>query len=274
MPSKILMCPPDYFSIDYAINPWMKQGSGCDLEKTKKEWNDLKNIFANRLRTEVVTMEPQPGLPDIVFTANAALFHNNIAVISRFRYQERRPEEKFYAEWFRNNGYMVTFLPEDICFEGAGDALFSGDTLYAGYIPRTDIRAHTFIANLLNIRVLSLELTDERFYHLDTCFCPLEGGYLIYFPEAFDDYGNRVIESNFSSEKRIPVTNEEACKFSCNAVNIGKAVVMNFTTDRLKNELRQKGFKVFETDLSEFIKAGGSAKCLTLKLRNQAKTSS
>lgn len=266
MSTKIFMCPPDYFSIDYAINPWMKQGTGCNLENTKKQWNTLKDLFVNHLGVEVVTMEPQPCLPDIVFTANAALFYKNIAIISRFRHQERRPEEKFYAEWFRNNGYIVTFLPDDVSFEGAGDALFSGNTLYSGYMPRTDIRAHTFIANLLNIRVLSLELVDERFYHLDTCFCPLTDGYLIYYPQAFDEYGNRVIENNFPEDKRIQVTEEEACKFSCNAVNVGRAVVMNKTTDRLKIELKRKGFQPYDLDLSEFIKAGGSAKCLTLKL--------
>lgn len=264
--TKILMCPPDYFSIDYAINPWMTVGSGCDVEKAKMQWNSLKNLYTNVMGAEVYVMDAQPGLPDIVFTANAALYHNNIAIISRFRFQERRPEEKFYAEWFRNNGYMATFLPEEVCFEGAGDALFSEETLFSGYAPRTDISAHGFISNLLNIRVLSLELIDQRFYHLDTCFCPLSDGYLLYFPKAFDEYGNKVIEANFEEEKRIAVTEEEACRFSCNAVSLGKAVVMNRTTERLKNELKQKGFKTHEVDLSEFIKAGGSAKCLTLKL--------
>ena len=264
--TKILMCPPDYFSIDYAINPWMTAGSGCDVDNAKMQWNSLKNLYTSEMGAKVCVMDAQSGLPDIVFTANAALFHNNIAVVSRFRFQERRPEEKFYAEWFRNNGYIVTFLPEEVCFEGAGDALFSGETLFSGYAPRTDISAHGYISNLLNIRVLSLELIDQRFYHLDTCFCPLSDGYLIYFPKAFDEYGNKVIEANFEEEKRIAVTEEEACRFSCNAVSLGKAVIMNRTTERLKDELKRKGFKIYEVDLSEFIKAGGSAKCLTLKL--------
>lgn len=265
MREKILMCPPDYFSIDYAINPWMKEGNDCDFELTKKQWENLRETF-EKLGAETVTMDAQPNLPDLVFTANAAVVYNKIAIISRFRFEERRPEEQFFADWFRNNGYIVSLLPEEICFEGAGDALFSGETLFAGYAPRTDINSHAYIAKLLNVNVLSLELVDERFYHLDTCFCPLTDGYVLYFANAFDEYGNRVIESHFPEEKRIAVTEEEACKFSCNAVSLGKNVVLNKTTDRLKKALADKGFNAYEVDLSEFIKSGGSAKCLTLKV--------
>lgn len=263
--TKILMCPPDYFSIDYAINPWMKEGNGCDLQITKEQWNSLVKTIQS-VGGEPVVMDAQPKLPDLVFTANAALVYKKVAVISRFRYEERRPEEHFYADWFRNNGFIVSLLPEEISFEGAGDALFSGDTLFSGYLPRTDISSHSYISNMLNIRVISLELVDPRFYHLDTCFCPLTDGYLLYFPQAFDEYANQAIETFFPEEKRIPVLEEEACKFSCNAVNIGTHVIFNKTTDRLKNELRRKGFQPHEVNLSEFIKSGGSSKCLTLKL--------
>lgn len=266
MTTKIFMCPPDYyFNIDYEINPWMKKGTNCKNQEAVERWNDLKNIITN-LGAEVLTMQPQPGQPDIVFTANAALIYKDTAVISKFRPPERQPEEKFYAEWLEKQGFKVEVLPEEMSFEGAGDALFSGETLYSGYVPRSDISAHTYISNLLDIRVISLELVDSRFYHLDTCFCPLSDGYLLYFPDAFDEYGNKVIEKNFPAEKRIPVTYEEASKFSCNAVNIDQSVIMNTTTERLKNELKEKGFDTYEVDLFEFMKAGGAAKCLTLKL--------
>lgn len=265
--TKIFMCPPDYFlSIDYEINPWMKQGTLCKNNIAVQRWNELKSILTDNLGVEVLTMEPQKGLPDIVFTANAALIYKNKAIISRFMYKERQPEEKFYADWFRKQGFEVILLPKNMPFEGAGDALFSGETLYSGYVPRSDISSHTFIANLLGIRVISLELINPSFYHLDTCFCPLYGEYLLYYPKAFDDYGNKVIESSFPAEKRIPVTDEEASKFSCNAVNVGKFIIMNKTTDRLKAELKIKGFDTYEVGLDEFMKAGGSSKCLTLKL--------
>lgn len=266
MTLKIFMCPPDhYHNIDYEINPWMKKGTACANQTAVERWNELKSIIQN-LGAEVLTMQPQPGLPDIVFTANAALIYKDTAVISRFRHKERKPEEKFYEEWLKSQGFKTVFLPENIDFEGAGDALFSGETLYSGYVPRSDITSHSHMSELLGVRIISLELINPRFYHLDTCFCPLTDGYLMYYPEAFDEYGNKVIENNFSKEKRIAVNEEEAGYFSCNAVSIGSGVIMNHTTDRLKTVLADKGFKTYEVDLSEFMKAGGSAKCLTLKL--------
>ena len=266
MIEKVFMCPPDFFySINYEINPWMTKGTKCNNESAINTWNFLKDTI-NGLNAEVLTMEPQPDLPDIVFTANAALIYGDTAVISRFRYKERQPEEKYYAEWLANQGFKLAFLAENMYFEGAGDALFSGDTLYAGYVPRTDISAHTYVSSLLGVRTISLELVNKSFYHLDTCFCPLSGGYLMYYPGAFDEYANQIIEKDFPEEKRIPVTAEEAGKFSCNAVNIGNNVLLNHTAERLKNALKEKGFTTYEADFTEFMKAGGSAKCLTLKL--------
>lgn len=266
MSAKFLMCPPKYYlNIDYEINPWMKKGTGCDNNLATEKWNELNNILES-IGAEIYTMEPQPGQPDIVFTANAALIYKNTAVISRFKPPERRPEEEFYAKWLKDYGFNVEYLPEDMFFEGAGDALFSGKTLYSGYIIRSDISSHTYISYLLDIRVISLELKDTRFYHLDTCFCPLSDGYLLYYPDAFDDYANKVIEKDFPPEKRIIVMEEEALNFACNAVNLDKAVLMNKTTDRLKDAIRDKGFSPYEVELSEFLKAGGSAKCLTLRL--------
>lgn len=263
---KIFMCSPNYYAINYEINPWMKLGTESSNKYAFEKWTEFKNLLINNLGVEILTMEPQPGLPDITFTANAALIYKNRAVISRFRYKERQREETFFAEWFRKTGFIVEFLPENICFEGAGDALFSGDTLYAGYVPRSDKDAYPYISKLLDIRVVPFELIDSRFYHLDTCFCPLTDGYLMYYPGAFNEHDNKIIENEFPEEKRIPVTEEEAVKFSCNAVCIDKSIIMNHSTERLKDKLNEEGFETHEIDFSEFIKAGGSAKCLTLKL--------
>lgn len=264
--TKILMCNPEYFSIDYEINPWMHVEIKQENSKALDQWNNLYKILTQDVKADIKLVQPIKGLPDMVFTANAALIYENKAIISRFRHHQRQGEEPYFEEWFRNNGFEVITLPDNIAFEGAGDALFSGKTLYSGYVPRTDITSHAYISELLNIKILSLELVDDRYYHLDTCFCPLENGYLLYYPKAFDKYGNQVIESNFDSEKLIPVNDEEAEKFTCNAVNIGRHVVMNITTDRIKLELESKGFIPHETVLSEYMKSGGSAKCLTLKL--------
>jgi len=263
---KILMCKPDFYGIKYEINPWMKIEIQSDHEKAKKQWNELYKVLKDDLKADIKLVEPKEDVPDMVFTANAAVMCGNKAVIAKFKFEQRQPEEEYFAKWFEDNGYEVITLPEGMAFEGAGDALYLDGILYSGYIPRSDIAAHTCISEILKIPVVSLELSNKSFYHLDTCFCPLEGGYLIYYPDAFDSYANRVIENNVPEEKRIIVNAEESSYFTCNAVNIGKNVVTNLTTKRFSDLLAQKGFNHIQVDLSEFMKAGGAAKCLTLKI--------
>jgi lysine-ketoglutarate reductase/saccharopine dehydrogenase-like protein (TIGR00300 family) len=189
-------------------------------------------------------------------------------VLSRFFHKERQGEEPYFKEWFEQNGFTVYELPKDLPFEGAGDALFDreGRWLWAGYGFRSELDSHPYIAGWLDTEVVSLRLIDERFYHLDTCFCPLTGGYLLYYPPAFDSYSNRVIEMRIPPEKRIIVEEPDAVCFACNAVNVNNTIVMNQVSDRLKQQLREVGFEVVETPLSEFLKAGGAAKCLTLRV--------
>jgi len=263
---KILMCPPDFYGIKYEINPWMNVEIQSNHEVATKQWNDLYKILKDDLGVDVKLVAPREDVPDMVFTANAAVMCGKKAVIAKFKYEQRQPEEGYFAQWFAENGYEVITLPDDMAFEGAGDALYLDGVLYSGYIPRSDIAAHTYISEVLEIPVVSLELLNKSFYHLDTCFCPLEGGYLIYHPEAFDSYANQVIERNVPEEKRIIANKEEASYFTCNAVNIGKNVITNLTTKRFSDLLAQKGFNHIQVDLSEFMKAGGAAKCLTLKI--------
>lgn len=266
MTDKILMCKPDYYGIKYEINPWMNVEVQSDYSIAVRQWENFYNILKQELKADIRLVEPQKEVPDMVFTANAAVMRGNKAILSRFKHPERQKEEKYFAEWFRQNGYEVITLMKDMNFEGAGDALYLGSSLYAGYVPRTGISSHLYISELLGIHVISLELTSKTFYHLDTCFCPLNDGYLIYYPGAFDSYANKVIENNVPQEKRIIVNDEEASCFTCNAVNIGNAVVTNLTTKRFSEKLKEKGFRHFQTDLGEFMKAGGAAKCLTLKI--------
>lgn len=263
---KILMCAPDYYGIKYEINPWMNMNIQADNKKAKTQWENLYSILKDRLGVDVRLVEPREDVPDMVFTANAAVMYGKKAIISRFKYKERQPEEKYFADWFKENGYEVVEMPKEIAFEGAGDALYLKDILFSGYVPRTDITAHTWLSELLKIEVISLELTNKNFYHVDTCFCPLTDDFLIYYPNAFDSYGNMVIERYVPEEKRIIVNEEEASYFTCNAVNIGKNVVTNLTTKRFSNLLKEKGFNHIQTDMSEYMKAGGACKCLTLKI--------
>jgi lysine-ketoglutarate reductase/saccharopine dehydrogenase-like protein (TIGR00300 family) len=261
------MCAPDHYDVDYVINPWMEGNiHKSSRDRAVEQWQKLYHVLKDRALVDLVP--PAKGWPDMVFTANAGLVLGDNVVLSRFFHKERQGEEPYFKEWFEQNGFTVYELPKDLPFEGAGDALFDreGRWLWAGYGFRSELDSHPYIAGWLDTEVVSLRLIDERFYHLDTCFCPLTGGYLLYYPPAFDSYSNRVIEMRIPPEKRIVVEEPDAVCFACNAVNVNNTIVMNQVSDRLKQQLREGGFEVVETPLSEFLKAGGAAKCLTLRV--------
>lgn len=262
----ILMCPPKYFTVEYAINPWMEEALPCDEDLAKRQWENLYNAITQQAGADVELMEPVEGLPDLVFTANAALVYNSVAVIAHYKHKERRPEEPYCAQWFEQHGFKVVTMPDHIYFEGAGDALIWQDRVFAGYKTRTDIASHSLLTAATDLPVLSLELINPRFYHVDVCLCPLADGHLIYSPDAFDEYGRAVIEANVPSDKLIPVTAEEAARFACNSVNVNDTVIFNQGSERLAADLKDRGFNVIQVDLSEFLKSGGSSKCLTLRV--------
>ena len=264
---RFLMCAPDHYDVDYVINPWMEGNiHKSSRDRSVEQWEELYHILKDHAIVDLVT--PQKGVPDMVFTANAGLVLGDNVVLSRFFHKERQGEEPHFKKWFEDNGFTVYQLPQDLPFEGAGDALLDreGRWLWAGYGFRSELDSHPYLAKWLDIEVLSLRLVDERFYHLDTCFCPLSGGYLLYYPGAFDAYSNRLIEMRVPPEKRIAIEEGDAVVFACNAVNINTKVVMNQASDSLKNQLGKLGFEVIETPLTEFLKAGGAAKCLTLRV--------
>lgn len=265
--NKILMCPPDFFTVDYVINPWMAgHETSLDIDLAKQQWRNLRDAIEEY--ADVTEIEAQPGLPDLVFTANAGVVYENKAIASHFMPQERRAEEVHYKKWFRDNGFDLLGLDEKIGFEGAGDCLFDrgGPWLWTGFGYRTEIEAHAEIQKYFDAELVSIKLTDSRFYHIDTCFCPLTGGFLMYHPPAFDFDSRIAIESRIPPHKRIVVDTADAGNFACNAVNLGDTVILNMASEPLKARLMLAGFKVREVGLSEFLKAGGSAKCLTLKL--------
>jgi len=261
------MCAPDHYEVDYVINPWMEGNiHKSSRERAVQQWQQLHHLLKERSQVELVSA--QLGWPDMVFTANAGLVLGDTVVLSRFFHKERQGEEPYFKQWFQEQGYTVYELPKDLPFEGAGDALLDreGRWLWAGYGFRSELDSHPYLAKWLDIEVVSLRLMDERFYHLDTCFCPLAEGYLLYYPPAFDAYSNRLIEMRVPEAKRIPVSEADAVNFACNAVNLDQAIVMNKASDRLKEQLHSAGFQVVETPLNEFLKAGGAAKCLTLRV--------
>ncbi len=265
---RLLMCPPEHFDVTYEINPWMRIANGPDPQRARAQWTALHAILAEQIGADVALIEPQPGLPDMVFTANAGLTKGDLFVPSRFRPAERQGEVAFFTAWMSDNGFQIRPLPETIegAFEGEGDALFYGDLLLTGFGQRSDEAACREVGTLLGVDVLPLCLTDSRWYHLDTCLIPVTPSLLAYYPAAFDAAANAALEK--LPGERILLTESDSLRFGGNAVVAGNRIVINSGCAALAAALRKRGFEVFETDLSEFIKAGGSAKCLVLALEH------
>jgi N-dimethylarginine dimethylaminohydrolase len=257
------MCPPDYYGIEYEINPWMHVEDGSDPTRAKRQWSALEQALRG-LGVEIDLIEPARGLPDLVFTANAGLIYHKIFIISHFRHAVRQGETPLFESWARSRGFEVVEPPAAGRFEGAGDALFCGKTLFAGYRLRSDAGSLNWIGDRLGVSVLPLELVDPRFYHLDTCFCPLDHESAIYYPGAFDDYGRAVLRERVA--RLVEVSAEEAASFSCNAVVVGRTVLLNDGAPELAADLAAIGFATIPLPFTEFIKSGGSAKCLTLRI--------
>ncbi|WP_353068660.1 arginine deiminase-related protein [Tunturibacter empetritectus] len=262
-----LMCPPKLYDVNYVINPWMAGNvHASSRTRAAEQWQRLYEAVSTIANVQLV--EPQPGSPDMVFTANAGLERNGTVAISSFFHPERQGEEPHFRRWFEQAGYKVIGTPRATPFEGEGDALFStdGTRLFVGYGPRTVPSSHQALRKIWDIEVTSLHLTDPRFYHLDTCFAPLEGGYVMYFPEAFDRASLDKIEAFYPLEKRIIVAESDAVCFACNAINVDRTIILNNISSDLRRQLESRGFDVIEVTLTEFLKAGGAAKCLVMKL--------
>jgi ornithine--oxo-acid transaminase len=262
-----LMCQPRFYDVAYVINPWMKGNlHTTSSSHAATQWHRLYEALTEF--ADICLIDPKPGSPDMVFTANAGLERNGVVVLSNFFHPERRGEEPLFRHWFRSSGYVVFEIPSGISFEGEGDALFSpdGTRLWAGYGLRTSYASHVHLARAWGIDVVSLCLVDPRFYHLDTCFAPLSNGDVLYYPAAFDATSLAKIEVFYPPHKRIAVSESDAVRFACNAINIDRTVILNFISRELSQQLEAAGYRVISIDLDEFLKAGGAAKCLVMKL--------
>lgn len=269
-----LMCEPTYFGVSYDINPWMTGNlNNVNREKAAEQFNNLvEKIY--ELGANVKFVEPHPDFPDQVFTANAGLIvDDETAVVSRFRYKERQGEELIFEQAFKELGYNTVqpALGKGHYFEGAGDALRGrfDSTLFVGYGHRTDREyADALATYAFGLNVMPLKLIDPRYYHLDTCFCPLDGGHLLMNLQAFDSASLVRLNDVYKTKHIAFVSQESAAMFACNAVSIGKDIILNDITKEDEAQLNEFGYTVHRVDLSEFMKAGGSAKCLTLHIKN------
>ncbi|MDO8262893.1 MAG: arginine deiminase-related protein [Gallionella sp.] len=265
-----LMCEPGFFEVCYVINPWMEGNLGkVNKELANKQWENLYGIVARLASVSLI--EPVSGLPDMVFTANAGLVHSNKnggkeVIVSSFRHAERKPEAQHYEKFFASQGYRVLHLKESTIFEGAGDALFdSQGKLWIGSGIRSDLHALDEIVDALDVEAYALELINPHWYHLDTAFCPLPEGQAIAYPKAFAGKSAAALEAAFG-ENIIWVSDIDAKNFACNAISIGRSVIMHKASAELKRALKKCGLELIEADVSEFLKSGGSCKCLTLEI--------
>lgn len=260
-PRRYVMTPPDFFAVEYAINPWMDVAAGVDRRLAARQWESLYDTYL-QLGHLVDLVRPEDGLPDMVYAANGGFVAGDTAVPARFKFAERVPEAVAYTAWMQQHGYHVT--PTRHVNEGQGDLLLVGEMVLAGYGFRTDIRAHAEIAQLLRMPVISLELVDPRFYHLDTALAVLDDDTIAYYPPAFSQAAQGQLAALFPSA--IVVASADAYVLGLNAVSDGRHVVYPPAATGFATQLRDAGFEPVGVDLSELLKGGGSIKCCTLEV--------
>ncbi|MCB9799432.1 MAG: amidinotransferase [Candidatus Omnitrophica bacterium] len=263
-PIRFLMCPPDYFEVVYEINPWMCVERKVDQLKASCQWKALYEFLSAAEGVKVDLIDPVAKLPDMVFTANAGLVHKRLFIRSQFRYGERKGEEPYFEKWFRRKGYITKTVPQPFVFEGEGDALLMNEELYTGFHFRSDVEAHDAVAGYLKKSYFALELQDRRFYHLDTCFAPVSSDTAVFYPEAFAPYAQLTLFETVKDPVEVP--QQEALRFACNLIAFEKQIIMPQGCPQTASALTDRGYEVHQLDFSEFMKAGGAAKCLVLKI--------
>ncbi|MBV9100759.1 MAG: amidinotransferase [Candidatus Dormibacteraeota bacterium] len=259
----ILMCRPDFFGVEYEINPWMHVQVEVDHDLATRQWEALHDTY-QRLGVDLDVAEPVQGLPDMVFSANAAVVWNRRAVLSSFHHAQRQGEEPHWRALLEARGFEVRELPRALSFEGAGDALFVGDRLFCGHGFRTDLATHKMVGDALEVETVSLELVDPRFYHLDTCFCPLNDRTVLFAPDALSPDSAALVRRLVPHVIQVPA--EVAAGFACNAMPLGDRVVSSLAACKLQEPLAAAGFETIGLPMSEFMKSGGGVRCLSLPL--------
>jgi N-dimethylarginine dimethylaminohydrolase len=263
---QVLMCRPTYFDVVYDINPWMTNNQKfVNHELAEQQWNIL---YANvRSAAAIKLVEPNPSCPDMVFTANAGFyFGNNQVIVSRFKHAERQVEEPVFTQWFEDNGYTIHTVRGN--FEGQGDLLRDADDrLWLGTGFRTDnTNVVEELEEILQQYINVLELVDSRWYHLDTCFCPLPNGELLWYPGAFNRRSQELIRNSF--DITIDICEEDALQFICNAVCTKDYIFLPVYSVLVSSMLKKLGYEPKFLEFSEFLKSGGAAKCLVMDIGN------
>jgi N-dimethylarginine dimethylaminohydrolase len=265
---EILVCASDYFRIEYEINPWMDVSNNADKQEVLIQYRKLLDTFT-KAGVRFHGIEPDPKFPDMVYTANYGFVNGKKFIKANFKYPQRRGESVLAEKYFRHLGYKVYALPDNIYFEGEGDLLFSGKTYFVGWGKRTMKEVVPHLKDMLDGEVVDLELVDPYYYHLDTCFAPLNENTVVINPKSFTEKGIAKINKHFTN---VILTSEADNKvLACNMVVSGKNIVVcEGVTDQFKSDLSSHGYKVFETPMSQYIKGGGSVKCCSLIINSAA----
>ncbi|TRW81844.1 N-dimethylarginine dimethylaminohydrolase [Mycolicibacterium sp. 018/SC-01/001] len=262
-PRRFVMIRPTHFAVDYVINPWMDTSTPVDTARAIAQWEALRQAYIDLGHT-VDDVHPLAGLPDMVYAANGGMVLNGRAVVARFAHAERAGEAPAHAAWFLEHGFVG--MQTRHTNEGQGDLLLVGPTLLAGHGFRTDRRAHREIADHLQVPLVSLELVDPRFYHLDTALAVLDDATIGYYPPAFADHSLATLRELYPHA--IEVASADAYALGLNVVSDGLNVVMPAAATGFAEQLRHRGFRPVGVDLSELLKGGGSVKCCTLEVHS------
>lgn len=260
----IYVCPPTSFTLAYEINTWMDTTNKINTTVATQQWQTLCNTLT-QAGADVKTIAGDL-YPDSVFIANAGLIYNNTFILSRFRFPQRQAEEPIWQDVFEQEGYTIIQPPEEHYFEGAGDALFFRDHLIGGTGFRSTKNTYNWIEQTQQLPTLPVELIDPHFYHLDTCFCPLDTNTSLIYKNAFS-------KQSFEDIQRlggtlIEVTKEEAHRFACNAIAVHNTVILPTGNTDTESTLIKNGFSPFCIPMDEYMKSGGAAKCCTLSPYN------
>jgi N-dimethylarginine dimethylaminohydrolase len=265
-----LMCRPTYFAVDYSINPWMHPDVPVDVDLAIRQWTHLADTYRG-LGHQVEFIDPEPGLPDMVFAANSGTVVDGRVLGARFRAVQRAAEAEHYRRWFVARGFRDIVMPSSVN-EAEGDFAWTGRLLLAGTGFRTDPAAHAEAQEVLGVPVVSLHLVDPRYYHLDTALCVLDDSSLApsvaYYPEAFSAGSLRVLRKLFPDA--VLAGDADAACLGLNGVSDGRNVVLPTEAVGLAAQLAERGYRPIPVDMSELRKSGGGPKCCTMELRSRS----
>lgn len=280
MVSTVLLCPPNYYQIEYVINPWMHLTNKVDTNRAMEEFDWVVEIY-KRIGLEVLIIPQVQGLPDMTYAANLGFVIDNTFIKSNLKFPQRRKEADFAEEFFRNKSttgstsitsttarkFKIKTLPSDVYFEGQGDMFYKDGKFFMGYGKRSSKEASHYIREIIGEEPITFEVNDPYFYHLDTCFAPLGNGRVVINPRSFNKQDLSKLKKTF---KKVIVTSEQDNKLlCCNLVAANGAIVIGQGISKdFRSTLKKEGYEVFETPMNEFLKGGGSVKCLTLELFN------